>query len=1076
MLNRWFLCFTFIGIIFACQHGACANRGEDTEKRTNSSDSDDSANVDVVIEITEKPKTYNATQNTLGIPDEGTNKSSEMACPNSWGNGNPKMEYTCPSTLCQHISYGCKTHCPADGDGYNCEINCKGLRHCLNVNDYYTPLPEVCSGIAEYHQYNEEPCPPLCMCIVLTVNFSDVFIAAASFSVNNSSFIVSGSNPEFQVSLRPSLIRYLVVTYITTLSDHFFRGLHSLMSLDVSKNGISSLSENLFSDLSKLKSLNLAQNRLSDLRSSVFSGLFNLKRLDLSFNEIVVLPSNLFSGLLKLNELDLSYNSVVNLPKHVFRGLSNLRDLILSHNEIEQLPEHVFSELSNLSYLELSFNDIEVIPDNIPDNVFWGLIANNRITVLPVFAKPTRLYGLDISNNEIETLPDNVFRNMSSLSYLYMEKNKISAIPDNVFSGLHALFNLYVSHNAIETLPDNVFSDLSALKLLDLKYNRISVISNNTFSGLYGLSTLFLSNNAIETLTDNVFSNLSALDKLYLQNNSISAISTNAFRGLQRLIVLDMSRNAIETLSDNVFRGLIGLQFLELDNNKLTSISDSAFNGLSAITFLDLYNNEIAVLSENAFSESSQLDLLDLSKNKIKVLPKNIFRGMTRRIFLKLNNNEIAFLPTLPSNVKILDISNNAIRNLPVGTFTNSSSLLMLSIIGNNLEITEDIFKDLDNLRYLLTNVPFMCCMKPESVSDDKCLAISSSGSDCLRSGTTCSFAKKDAISSCTDLISSDVLRVFLWIIGVCALLGNAVVIFYRLFLERDNIENTYSLFVLNLGVSDFLMGIYLLIIGIADAYYNDVYAWNDQKWRQSIFCTTAGTLSFISSEMSTFLILLVTIDRLIVIVLPLSHLPRWRISWKQAIFVSVFFWIVSITLAFIPIVSAQSYFKGEYYSQAGVCLALPLLGDDQPGSEYSFAVFVYLNSFIFGVIVLGQILILKTIRQKSRTIASSKSIQRERTVAKTLFLVVSTDFCCWFPVGVMGVLAKCGIKISDDAYAWVMVFVLPINAAVNPFLYTVTAIWRKRRREQNRSTSMTSTTRRQLRQSEVIAKETNGT
>ncbi|XP_021357366.1 uncharacterized protein LOC110452930 isoform X2 [Mizuhopecten yessoensis] len=125
MLNRWFLCFTFIGIIFACQHGACANRGEDTEKRTNSSDSDDSANVDVVIEITEKPKTYNATQNTLGIPDEGTNKSSEMACPNSWGNGNPKMEYTCPSTLCQHISYGCKTHCPADGDGYNCGVLAK---------------------------------------------------------------------------------------------------------------------------------------------------------------------------------------------------------------------------------------------------------------------------------------------------------------------------------------------------------------------------------------------------------------------------------------------------------------------------------------------------------------------------------------------------------------------------------------------------------------------------------------------------------------------------------------------------------------------------------------------------------------------------------------------------------------------------------------------------------------------------------------------------------------------------------------------------------------------------------------
>ncbi|XP_021366731.1 relaxin receptor 1-like [Mizuhopecten yessoensis] len=85
--------------------------------------------------------------------------------------------------------------------------------------------------------------------------------------------------------------------------------------------------------------------------------------------------------------------------------------------------------------------------------------------------------------------------------------------------------------------------------------------------------------------------------------------------------------------------------------------------------------------------------------------------------------------------------------------------------------------------------------------------------------------------------------------------------------------------------------------------------------------------------------------------------------------------------------------------------------------------------------------------RKSGRRISSSQNRQREMTVAITLFFVVATDFFCWFPIGVMGVLAKCGVRIPDDVYAWVMVFVLPMNAAINPFLYTATAIWRKRRK-----------------------------
>ncbi|XP_033740293.1 uncharacterized protein LOC117327434 isoform X2 [Pecten maximus] len=52
------------------------------------------------------------------------------------------------------------------------------------------------------------------------------------------------------------------------------------------------------------------------------------------------------------------------------------------------------------------------------------------------------------------------------------------------------------------------------------------------------------------------------------------------------------------------------------------------------------------------------------------------------------------------------------------------------------------------------------------------------------------------------------------------------------------------------------------------------------------------------------------------------------------------------------------------------------------------------------------------------------------------------------------GIASRYGVKIPDGVYAWVMVFVLPVNAAINPFLYTATAVWRRRRQVQTPMTS----------------------
>ncbi|OWF43947.1 G-protein coupled receptor GRL101 [Mizuhopecten yessoensis] len=636
-----------------------------------------------------------------------------------------------------------------------------------------------------------------------------------------------------------------------------------------------------------------------------------------------------------------------------------------------------------------------------------------------------RYVPLYLSNADLAVLPENVFRGLSELKQLDLSNNIITVLPENLFDELSKLDQLYLSDNKIAVLPDNVFNGLSELYFLALSNNKIAVLPDNVFNGTSGLFFLDLSNNKIAVLPDNVFNGLSKLYGLYLSNNKIAVLPDNVFNGTSVLAFLDLSNNKmIAVLPDNVFNGLSELYFLALSNNKLAVLPDNVFNGLSELALLDLSNNKIGVLPDSVFNGTSELRCLILSDNKIADLPSHLFSEIT--------------------TLSLLDLANNALTYLPDAALANNR-LSQLNIIGNKIEVSKDIFKGLDHLSRLYTDVPFICCVKPSSVADNHCYETDKPLFDCWLSG--CSNTKGDAISSCSALVRSEVLRVCLWIIGISAFMGNLLVLFYRLFLDSDNMTRSYSFFVFNLALSDLLMGVYLIIIGVVDIYYNGVYAWNDHIWRKSILCTLAGVLSSVSSEMSTFLILLVTIDRVIVIVFPLSRLSSWNISWKKALIFSVLSWIVSITLAVIPIVTIQSYFQGEFYSQSSVCLALPLTREEWPGTEYSFAIFVCLNSSVFIIVVIGQICICKSMRKSGRRISSSQNRQREMTVAITLFFVVATDFFCWFPIGVMGVLAKCGVRIPDDVYAWVMVFVLPMNAAINPFLYTATAIWRKRRK-----------------------------
>lgn len=52
-------------------------------------------------------------------------------------------------------------------------------------------------------------------------------------------------------------------------------------------------------------------------------------------------------------------------------------------------------------------------------------------------------------------------------------------------------------------------------------------------------------------------------------------------------------------------------------------------------------------------------------------------------------------------------------------------------------------------------------------------------------------------------------------------------------------------------------------------------------------------------------------------------------------------------------------------------------------------------------------------------------------------FILVS-NFFCWFPVIIIGILASLGKPVPGAAYSWTAVVVLPLNSATNPVIYTL--------------------------------------
>ncbi|XP_022097847.1 uncharacterized protein LOC110983154 [Acanthaster planci] len=481
---------------------------------------------------------------------------------------------------------------------------------------------------------------------------------------------------------------------------------------------------------------------------------------------------------------------------------------------------------------------------------------------------------------------------------------------------------------------------------------------------------------------------------------------------VQRTQTLYLSGGNYSVLNRGMFKNLSNLKGLWLPQNNITVILNGTFDGLQNLTLLDISENSISTIGSFVFSELENLDALIARNIFFDEIQSEAFNGLAELRTLVLTRG----VPLNPSK--------------PVGIRKNALS---------GLKKLKDLY--VDNYR--------LCCDFVASVN----------GFELENCKTT---EAMPPLNLCGNLMQNKLLRVAMWVLGLSALIGNAVVIVWRCCQGKTNGgKKRYSFLVLNLAISDFMMGVYMLIIAGADVYFGEKYSSVPSEWRSSPVCKIAGVISVLSSEASVFFVTLISIDSFLSIVFPFSGV---RFREKSATGLVLTIWIAALSLSIWPTILTRD--DSNVYGLSDVCIGLPLLTKpesyivqeadirnplgsytvavqigqgSQPVWTYSIVLFLGVNMVCFLIVLCSYVAIFVKVKRTAKRVRKTAHRSREIKMAAKMALIVGTDFACWMPVIIIGILSQSGaVHIGPEAYAWFVVFVLPINSSLNPYIYTL--------------------------------------
>ncbi|XP_049826090.1 lutropin-choriogonadotropic hormone receptor isoform X2 [Aethina tumida] len=772
---------------------------------------------------------------------------------------------------------------------------------------------------------------------------------------------------------------------------------YTVIKLDLTSNNITRLNESSLSHYPRLEELTLSDNKLEYIHQKAFSKNIYLKHLLLQNCGLAVIPSEALRPLTKLQTLNIGNNLISSLPVGSFPEMVSLTRLLLKRNQITEIAETAFANLTSLKVLQLDDNFLTQIPQ--------------ALTKLP------DLQELSISGNRIKYIAGGVLQKTPNLALLELKGNPLFGVDAHAFSFLPRLRRLILSEaRDLSTFPN--LNGTTALEVLRLDRAGISSVPITLCTTCPRLKSLDLKSNKLTVVPD--------------------------LNNCREMRVLDLASNYIKSIEERPFRGMYQMHDLLLANNQIQYIPQDAFYNLSKLQVLDMENNQISFIHPDAFLAISKIEDLNLGNNVFSHLPS---AGLERLLHLKTFNNPnlrefpppedfpriqtlilayayhcCAFLPLIPSNpppsakdiivfpdIDEIDLN---IWNSSVDLWPSQQN--MSNKFGKKFtEIWENLHSDF--------TYPgnFPSYMEEYAAEDDPLLRMPGDINTGMPGKIQC-LPLPGPFLPCQDLFDWWTLRCGVWIVFLCAMLGNGTVVFVLIF-SRSKMDVPRFL-VCNLAAADFFMGIYLGFLAVVDASTLGEFRMYAIPWQMSPGCQLAGFLGVLSSELSVYTLAVITLERNYAITHAM-HLNK-RLSLKHAGYIMICGWSFAIVMAILPLFSISDYRK------FAVCLPF----ETKDAASLTYVVFLMFINGVAFLILMGCYLKMYCAIRGSQAWNSNDS-----RIAKRMALLVFTDFLCWSPIAFFSLTAAFGLQLITLEQAKVFtVFVLPLNSCCNPFLYAI--------------------------------------
>lgn len=571
-----------------------------------------------------------------------------------------------------------------------------------------------------------------------------------------------------------------------------------------------------------------------------------------------------------------------------------------------------------------------------------------------------------------------------------------TSIPNTLLS---TVYKIRMSNNSIYTL-DNVVWPKNLTSLV-LQHNKLKFIGKSTFNLTSNLSKLYLSYNEISYIHEDAFDPIPGLTILLAEKNKLTQLAPNKlFKSTPMIKKVYLGENQLQLVEETRFSSCCRyLTELLLDHNQITHIRAHWFSNMSSLVWLSLTYNQITHIEDGAFNWNYELEELNLSFNKIKVINRLVFSH-------KLN-------------IQKLYLGGNPLKPLAIDTFREIEHLKSLNLQHVDFSyIQPGTFAYLTRLEFIYFE-KFIYCHYANHVRVCRPLT--------------------DGLSSVQELLAFPVLKYAVWIVASVCSLGNVFVFVWRSVSPHE--DRTLSLLVRNLSIADLMMGIYLGAIGWQDWKFQHHFGRFAIEWMSSWKCTAIGFLAMLSSELSVFILTIITVERYRSITSIRSFEERAQ-KRRARLYVSLA-WLFSLLIAIYPVVEWYLRWPGQHATN-GLCLPLHI---DQPFTHgWQYSAFVYLGiNFLAVVIIIALYVHMYAMiingRQISRPVSRFRDEKREDAIlAIRFFFIVITDCLCWIPIVVIKIMALANFNISSSICGWLVIFIIPINSALNPILYTLAA------------------------------------